>query len=116
MEGGRGMKIVEEKKLVAEKLMGWYIQCFGEEYATILDGKRGANKLFDNWSPQKDPRCWPEIWGKMDENQIQSYCKNIEKSCIDIELPYAKEYHFHTVPPQTRWAALIKTLFFLYSS
>ena len=61
------MNLEDEKKLVAEKLMGW-------EYILRAVWEDGVMK-HDNWNPQDNDlatcKQWDEIWGKMDDSFFQ---------------------------------------------
>jgi hypothetical protein len=88
------MKLEEEKKLVGEKLkltVRWWI----------------------NWNPDRNRNLWPEIWEKMNQNQIALYIVNLW-SLLDVDDKWDYEHTdlllVHTTPPEICWKALVKTL------
>ena len=90
------MKVEDEKKLVAEKLMGWKvgkrppfpdtvliyrIGCFPDTNVNVLEP--------EHWNPQTDRNAWDEIWEKLRfytrENEI---CAN---TYLDFVFPVGKQ-------------------------
>ncbi len=115
------MKVEDEKKLVAEKLMGWKvgkrppfpdtvliyrIGCFPDTNVNVLEP--------EHWNPQTDRNAWDEIWEKLRfytrENEI---CAN---TYLDFVFPVGNAekgtwlFDLHTAKPAQCWKALIKTL------
>jgi hypothetical protein len=58
------MTLEEEKKLVAEKLLGlkedpnYPNRCFRKDRLIYIDSEGTGH----DWNPQSDRNCWPEIW------------------------------------------------------
>ena len=53
------MELEKEKKLVAEKLMGW-------EKPFPMEKPDMFYKDLKDWNPQSERKCWPELFGKID--------------------------------------------------
>lgn len=100
------MNLEDEKKLVAEKLMGWKIYYDNHEFTSIERGGMGAKLLLFNWNPQTERKWWDEIWEKMNFYEMIGYMGHLKKL-----KPYQFEDWFvHTAKPETCWKALITTL------
>ncbi len=82
------MTLIEEKKLVAKKLMQWM--------------------FFRDWNPQTDRNCWPEIWKKLESIKIDKYHDLSDKYYAN--LGEISAWELHTSKPETCWKALIKTI------
>jgi hypothetical protein len=109
------MTLEEEKKLVAEKLMGWEMMPPGlkEKYPE-------AAYTFEDWNPQSDRNCWPGIWEKMTVEQAVNFVREIHHLQMKIGKfirthwgNYTLEMNawlLHITPPDICWKALIKVL------
>jgi len=107
------MKIEEEKKLVAEKLMGWEVHVIHSEHHKIY--ATNPNRVFEDsqfWKPESDRNCWDEIWEKMDDGNngefIDNFTNNIEE--VFPRSLLMGDWDYLTVKPELCWKALIKTL------
>ncbi len=72
---------LEDKKLIAEKLMGWeIIHGMGTwSFATIdKPGKTGKNTELKNWNPDTDHNHFAEVWTKLTPGQQQFVLANCE--------------------------------------
>ncbi len=103
------MTLDEEKELAAKTLMG---------YPSVFEGSAGW-AWFDEydygtptqklWEPQKDPRCWPEIWKKLEGTDYRHiYWEKIKS--------FGSEWDLHTIPPKECWKALIEVLKYVEKS
>jgi len=114
------MGIEEEKKLVGTTLMGWKYQHDsagpGDRPAWLR--KPDGTCLFLNcpceiWNPQDNDKAtfkeWDEIYGKMGVDIFSGYMDFLSEIVIKDE-GYITGRMYHTVPPEIRWKALIKTL------
>jgi len=124
------MIIDEQKKLVAEKLMGWQI----DEYETAgliiceidfitdrgLESDRGERINIDDWNPQDNEIATRKDWDEIHEKILNwtpkgpLYVHELKK-LLNITESY--EYHSYThdrallaAKPEIMWEALIKTL------
>jgi len=101
----------EEKKLVAEKLMGWKVN---PEYPSLYKEKDSISFPLEGWNPQSERKWWDEIWDKMDERKIFDAYLNLILGNEDGHMDYRTDWDAiaicHTAKPEVRWPALIKTL------
>jgi len=116
------MKLEDEKKLVAEKLMGWdihdnsYRHIDYEYHYHKTKPHTTQNRVFPkNWNPQSNDcpfSVWDEIWDKLGYNQEFTYSDNLWKllECDILEPSGHNNMLFHTAKPEVCWKALIKTL------
>lgn len=97
------MTLEEEKKLVAEKLMGV------KEDSNYPGRYFNKNKLiyFDTWLPESDRNQLAEVEEKLNDKQRETYVFNL--MVIRPERTYAF-WWIKTVPPEICWRVLIKTL------
>jgi len=113
--------IEEQKKLVAEKLMGWkYIIDFdklnnGPEWRGFQDPNCHLPIHISEWNPQSDRNCWDEIWGRMGSATFMGYLSALVeiKKITPLEIshkPHLLWKMLHTAPPSVMWEALIKAL------
>lgn len=110
------MKIEEEKRLVAEKLMGWRVdELFPDDphWRPEIQKQDGTPLYyFHNWNPHKDRNRWPEIWDKMTERQRITYIQNLLCVQMDVNEPLSLSeiFDIHTTSPEIYWKALIEVL------
>ena len=98
------MKLEEEKKLVAEKLMGWRYKNLVIHSGKAWVDEDNIIRLFKRWSPQEERKPWDEILPKMRGIVFLEYINEL----IKLGLKTSKD--FDTAKPSIRWKALIKTL------
>lgn len=115
------MTLEEEKKLVAEKLMGWRLSDIANEasgipaYEYVWEEYITSSKTWEfiyfygDWRPNEDRNFWDEIWGKMDVNFYYQYKKNLSE-IISKEKNLDRIMDLHTAKPDICWKALIKVL------
>lgn len=117
------MELNEEKKLVAEKLLGKevFLKSHREDrmnrnpnkfdYCTDMGFLADWRISSDDLATFKD---WAEIFEKMDDNFTDKYITHLENEILKgrppNELENDYEFLLHMVPPSIRWKALIKTL------
>jgi len=104
-------QLEEEKKLVAEKLMGWDVikaYPYGEYY---MAGQKESISVRE-WSPQSERKWWDEIWEKMDLDIEGEYHTCLILGLEDLgHKPRGVGWkQYHTAKPSVCWQALIKTL------
>jgi len=113
------MTLEEEKKLVAEKLMGWryaneYQQPDGPYWKGFYTDKTKEELHISQWEPNEGRKWWDEIWEKMKSTLIDEY-----HDVSDIYYDYIRYnergkpisgWDLHTAKPETCWKALIKAL------
>jgi len=106
------MNLIEEKKMVCEKLMNWKLEKgVSTKYWILKDNKVKPIKM-KNWNPQENRKCWDEIWDKLkDKKIINEYNKNIHMLIKKQKLNDMELFWFlHTLKPEICWEILIKTL------
>jgi len=97
------MTLEEEKRLVL-KWLGYSVGV--NRYWKKEAGRVGAMSI-ESYHGNTDPRCWPEIWEKIDGQMIKKYIPILaEMVGGDWKCPW----RIHTAPPEVCWKALIKTL------
>lgn len=107
---GERMTLEEEKKLVAEKLMGWKIDPLLDNNHCYFIKLNGDSKYSYNWKPHKDRDCWPEIWEKMNE-MVKCEFGNVLRDIHRERKSYGVIWWIYlTTPPELCWKALIKVL------
>ncbi len=100
------MTLIEEKKLVAEKLMGWsFIGLFIFKYPKKSD-KQKNHPAISSWNPQLERKWWDEIW----EREGFPTGKYYDNLLALKPAPREKHIWLHTAKPEVCWKALIKTL------
>ena len=98
----------KEKILIAEKVLGWkYSENELDKKIRYLY-KRGKKTYFDDWDPKDDCNCWPEIWVKMNRNQMQLYMDELKKICVKI--PQWSDWEINTAQAKICWMALVKSI------
>lgn len=102
------MSLEDEKKLVAENLMGWTL----EKQANFNDYNVLEINMFSlgEWGPQDNEKAtckeWDEIFEAMDGEVWMKYMDII----VDENNIWNEERFIHTVKPAIKWQALLKTL------
>jgi hypothetical protein len=97
---------IEDKKQIAE-WMGWgkpYFavqkKCYFETDTEVLD--------IDDWNPDKDANCWPEIWERITGvDQIRFYEKLLELLKLNGVSTAHTAWKFLTCPLEIRCKALL---------
>ena len=97
------MELQEEKKLVAEKLMGDKLTFYEGEF--LLPTGLPLNK----WNPQSERKWWDEIWEKMDDELKDKYMSNLDNIVKGNHIG-PTTWDTHIAKPEICWKALIKTL------
>jgi len=106
------MTLEEEKKLVAEKLMGWTIEHNPRltermKYKWTDDLKVACLNLFlSEWNPQSERKWWDELFDKMGDDLIGVYLEKLGDT-FGLEIT---DWNYHIVKPEIMWKALIETL------
>jgi len=97
------MTLEEEKKLVAEKLMGWSKFDWVSDTEYRIHGQ--GNFDITHWHPDTERKWWPDIIDKMDKREIDIFwydLKGVVERPINWQLKLPK--------PSVCWKALILTL------
>lgn len=110
----------QEKKLAAEKLMGWDVMKAPHEgmYRTPQMEVNGACRSLGLWNPHKDRNRWPEMFEKMSEEQRRLFIDVLFAQFVSEreakgkhQCPLGKMYWlFLTVPTDALWKTLAKVL------
>ena len=108
------MTLIEEKKLVATRLMGWEvveIPVIGFFVQTLL-WIPNIIILLDSWKPELERKWWDNIWDKMDDEVYQKYMNNLA-DLLEVGFNVGdktRSWKFHTAKPETCWKALLQTI------
>ena len=112
------MNLEAEKKLVAEKLMGWESDdgwWLNDKFALRFT----SNGFENTWNPQDERKWWDEIWEKMDEAEFNKFIAHLLPLLFPTIFTARKASQITrevlirrclTAKPETCWKALIKTL------
>jgi len=109
------MKLEDEKRLVATRIMDWKYIPEHDFYLKPLEPSTWSSPKREEspdtiqlgeWNPQEDRNCWDEIWDKMDIQTGLKYLKNLKQYFKDDSV----EWDYHTAKPEICWKALIRTL------
>lgn len=117
------MTLLEEKKLVAEKLMGWSLDgnCIYHHFKEPNHCHSSEKHTNDNrihwskWNPQDNVKSkniwWNDIFDNMDSDQKNIYYNRL-RVCIPKVKPSEGEigWHVHTAKPAIMWEALVSVL------
>jgi len=115
------MNLEDEKKLVAEKLMGWQVVLIpdilpdgAKNYEQwVKEGSKPTHTLngrLEDWNPQSERKWWDEIWDKMGYEVFYRYLDSINEDGLFDYSGYHRDKNFHTAKPEVCWKALLKTL------
>jgi len=71
-------KLAVEKKLVAERLMGWETTSIVNHSLFVMFIKDDNGKMMwstdsSKWNPQEERKWWDQIWEKMNFSQKERY-------------------------------------------
>lgn len=105
------MKPEEQKKLVAEKLMGWEVSD-----STMIIKPHIVDRILylDYWNPQDNDKAtckeWYEIFEKMDSEKKFRYIFELASILGLYKTRNSELFTLQSAKPSIRWEALIKTL------
>jgi len=105
------MTLEEEKKLVAEKLMGWQIGVSRNE-GSYFEWNKSRKIYVADWNPQSEREWWDQIWDNMGDKLFEDYYHN-KLWAIQHSTPVTPTEStrlMHAAKPEICWKALIKTL------
>lgn len=105
---------LEDKKLIAEKLMGWEVHHDNDNDFDWYSDCGQCIEVESAWNPHRDRNVWPEIWKKIWEKGLQDkYVEKVDDWFYEnqpIEWQGDGQWLIHTAPPEICTKALLKVL------